>query len=613
MTTTNQQNGFTLKAYTGDAKTLLAWNLSKPKAKNLAGFTIQYETNGKGPFYLPNNLRFKDPSKHVQDATQPATSSLNAPLHKFRWIHVPGSLHQGVDPFFGAYTYTVTPRYLDTKGSLQAIDRTLSVSVTLAVGPFGKGTLRLGFARGFTQSQAFVHHFGPAALKRPDGLLFDTSQVAGKNSKGESYTYADQYAWLGFTARERLFEIANEVLANKNLKLDVFAYDLNEPDLAKIFLQLAAQGRIRMILDNAPLHHNKQGTTKEDEFEQAFLQASKPKPAAILRGKFSRFAHDKEFIVSDGTGPILVLTGSTNLSVTGLYVNSNHVIVFDDRVIAKKYSDVFNTAWMQNVNGPAFAKSPEGAAPFSFTSNPKIKVSFSPHTAPVATGILQGIVDRIAQEETLKSGNVLFAVMSLDAKSTGPIFPALRDLHRDQRIFSYGITDTQDGISLYKPGQSEGILVTGKPLKSQLPPPFDQIPSLGGVGHQVHHKFVVCGFNSPNAVVYCGSSNLALLGEQQNGDNLISIQDQDVATVFAIEALGLVDHFHFLNQVAQNAKANGEVAPKTTASATAAKVKSASKQHQATAAGWFLGTTDAWTKPYFQPSDLKFIDRNLFA
>lgn len=612
MTTTNQKNGFSIKAYTGDAKTMLAWNLTKPKTKNLAGFTIQYEANSKGPFYLSNNLRFEDSSKHVQDATQPATSSLNSPLHKFRWIHVPGSLNQGVDPFFGAYTYTVTPRYFDGKGSLVAIDRTLSVSVTVEVGRYRKGNMRIGFARGFMQSQAFVHHFGPAAVKRPDGLLFDTSKVLGKNSAGQSYTYADQYAWLGFTARELVFEIVNEVLANKNLKIDVFAYDFNEPDLAKIFLQLAAQGRIRMILDDASLHHDGAGTKYEDQFEQAFIKASKNKPTSIMRGKFGRFAHDKQFIVSDGTGPIQVLSGSTNLSVTGLYVNSNHVVVFDDPVIAKKYSDVFNTAWMQRVNGPAFAKSPEAMSPFTSTAVPKITVSFSPHSTAVATGILQGIVDRITDEQNLKSGNVLFAVMSIDAKSTGPVFPALRDIHRNQSIFSYGITDTQDGIALYKPGQSDGVLVTGKPLKSQLPPPFDQIPSLG-VGHQVHHKFVVCGFDRPNAVVYCGSSNLALGGEQANGDNLIAIYDQDVATVFAIEALGLVDHFHFLNQVVENAKATGKVAPKENASTSGAKLKSASKQHQAASAGWFLGTTDAWAKPYFQPTDLKFVDRTLFA
>jgi hypothetical protein len=57
---------------------------------------------------------------------------------------------------------------------------------------------------------------------------------------------------------------------------------------------------------------------------------------------------------------------------------------------------------------------------------------------------------------------------------------------------------------LYAPDKKTGVLVTGKPASTVLPPPFNQVPGVGA-GHQVHHKFVVCGFNGPDAVVYCGS------------------------------------------------------------------------------------------------------------
>ena len=65
------------------------------------------------------------------------------------------------------------------------------------------------------------------------------------------------------------------------------------------------------------------------------------------------------------------------------------------------------------------------------------------------------------------------------------------------------------------------------------------------VGSSIHHKFVVVDFKGPNPVVYCGSSNLAFTPEQKNGDNLIEIRDRDAVTVFAIEAIRLVDHFAF--------------------------------------------------------------------
>src|SRR5262249_34728521 len=165
---------------------------------------------------------------------------------------------------------------------------------------------------------------------------------------------------------------------------------------------------------------------------------------------------------------------------------------------------------------------------------------------------------------------------------------------------SFGISDSPSGIELYKPGRKTGVLVTGKPGKSTLPPPFDQVPGVG-LGHQVHHKFIVCGFSGDDPVVYCGSSNLPPGGEVSNGDNLIAIHDGDVATAFAIEALGLVDHFDFLDRVAAKSK---EETPKP---------KFASKLQEAVSAGWFLSTTDKWVEPYFDPNDLHCVDRRLFG
>jgi hypothetical protein len=194
-------------------------------------------------------------------------------------------------------------------------------------------------------------------------------------------------------------------------------------------------------------------------------------------------------------------------------------------------------------------------------------------------------------------GNVLFAVMEID-RGPSPVYTALNALHADQRIFSYGISDSPDGIALYAPGRKTGVLVTGKPVRTRLPPPFSQVPNLGAA-HQIHHKFVVCGFNGTDPVVFCGSSNLALGGEQLNGDNLLEIHDPDVATVFAIEALALVDHFEFLDRVARRRKTNTK--PPT------------SKKDAAASASWFLSTSDRWVRPHVDPNDLRYVDRRLFA
>ena len=264
----------------------------------------------------------------------------------------------------------------------------------------------------------------------------------------------------------------------------------------------------------------------------------------------------------------------------------------------------FRSAWDGDVHTAAFANSALATTPSAFNGDglPEMSITFSPHTVGDATQILDDLVARVEAEGKVEGGkgSVLFAVMQLDGGADNPVYDALNALHENQSIFSYGISDTPNGIALYPVRAKTGVLVTGKPVNTQLPPPFNQVPGVG-LGHQVHHKFVVCGFNGDDPVVYCGSSNLALKGEEVNGDNLLAIRNGDIATVFAIEALTLVDHFDFLDRTAKGPKAKG------------AKTPPALKQQASAAAGWFLGTTDTWSHKYFDGSDLHSVDRELFA
>jgi hypothetical protein len=156
------------------------------------------------------------------------------------------------------------------------------------------------------------------------------------------------------------------------------------------------------------------------------------------------------------------------------------------------------------------------------------------------------------------------------------------------------------------------VLVTGKPYRTALPAPFDQVHGLPDwLSHQVHHKFVVCDFNGDTPVVYCGSSNLAEGGEYENGDNLLEIRDQDVATVFAIEAAALVDHFDFLDRYATPRSASPAGTRGSTGSGGSGGVAAAATPPPETE--WHLGTTAAWAAPYFDEDDLKYADRLLFA
>src|ERR1700749_2036906 len=111
MASQNSKDGFSVRLYRGDAKTLLAFNLPKNKATRLAGFTICCTPQGKSSYYLYNTLQFADATKNVENKNEPPYSSINAPIQLFRWVHILGSFHQGNQVFFGSYSYIVTPRY----------------------------------------------------------------------------------------------------------------------------------------------------------------------------------------------------------------------------------------------------------------------------------------------------------------------------------------------------------------------------------------------------------------------------------------------------------------------------------------------------------------------
>jgi phosphatidylserine/phosphatidylglycerophosphate/cardiolipin synthase-like enzyme len=550
------KNGFQVRAYKGDAMTMLCFDLAESKAVNCVGFSIQCVTPANKSFFLYNRLAFDAPltdrNTNAAKLAEVSTPSDKAPFQKFRWLHIPTSSYDAKEEF-GTYTYRVTPRYMNDN-KLAPLDADRTVEVKMAVGPFRKGRLRIGFTRGFMISQAYSRRFGNDTSLKPNDakLLFDSSDTSGTYPRnlrpvgGRKYSYKDQYEWMGWQAHDLLFTTLQEIIADRAMTVDVFAYDFDEPDCAKQLLALAAAGRIRMLLDNSASHVSSNGkSSPEDIFEEEFNNRATA-GATIVRGRYSRQAHQKTFIIKKNKQPFRVLTGSTNLAINGLYINANHVVVIDDKDVAARYQQVFDQSFTylsaavkpkltQLTSQDLFKKD----FPFNKRSLPPLAISFAPHNKSSAESIL----DKINHAIKGAKESVLFAVMGMASNTSGPIVSTLREIHKDDDIFSYGITDKYDGVVVYKPAARRGKLVLTKKLQKNLPKPFNK--EIGTAAHKVHHKFLVMDFKSKEAVVYCGSSNLALLGEQQNGDNLLAIYDEDVATAFAIEAIRLIDHFHF--------------------------------------------------------------------
>jgi hypothetical protein len=555
MNSFNKNNGVSVRAYKGDAMTLLAFDLIPTLRNNLAGFTVRYGLKGSvDKSYIYNRLTFPNALMTASHST------LYAPIQKFNWVHVPNTNVNTQAAIFGEYIYEVTPRYIDN-GVLVPIDITLTVNIEINVSPFDMKNTKVGFTRGFVSSVAYAKRFNVNNNKvRPDvtTLLFDITQKADtaqrwddatRQYKPVDYTFEEQHKWLGWQARERIFKFLDTIIGDNSLQLKVFAYDLDEPEICKKLLKIAQRGKLKIILDDDGDKVGDHGNPDsfEGEFEREF-NFVKTGNSAILRGHYDSLAHCKVFIMLDSNDtPLQVLTGSTNFSTNGLYVNSNHVLVFDNENIAQRYNNLFENSFSK-----AKIDDFKGEEPtvldynFNEPGMPKMTITFAPHDEPDG----QRIFDRISQRIT-KVGNtdVLFAIMKDRSKSS--ILNAVKTQLKNNAVFTYGITDTisKDAVDyevfLYKPNNYNGIRVAGRGAANVLPPPFGTVAKIDG--YAIHHKFIVVNFRGNDPVVYCGSSNLAFGPEQRNGDNLLEIHDEDIVTAFAIEALRLVDHFHWRN------------------------------------------------------------------
>lgn len=551
------KNGVSFRAYKGDAMTLLAFDVSKELKENLAGFTIFYrfKLDGKeDKRYVFNRLTLPPEflKKNPQIPKIDLNSTLYSPIQKFNWVHVPNTNINTENPVFGAYTYEITPRYIKN-GKLLDLDKNLTVKLSIAVSPFNMKKTKVGFTRGFVSSTAYAKRFNVNNNKvRPKNneLLFDIKQVADKARRWNddtrkyeevTYTFEEQHQWLGWQARQRILGFLDEAIADSSVSVKAFIYDLDEPEVCKRLLLLAKENRLSILLDNAGKHGN------DNSFESGFATMFKETAAgenSIHRGCFLGLAHSKVFVQLKGGKAIRVLTGSTNFSTNGLYVNSNHVLIFDSKKIAQLYTDAFDAAF-NDID--KFKGSDYSIKEFEFTETglPALCITFAPHTKQAAQKIFDRISTRIAKTDNT---DVLFAIMKDTSKSG--ILDAVKKQVESNKVFTYGITDTigdaaDYSVFLYKPNSKKGIRVAAKGIANLLPKPFGRVAKIDG--YAIHHKFVVVNFKGADPVVYCGSSNLAFDPEQKNGDNLLEVRDKDVVTAFAIEALRLVDHFHWRN------------------------------------------------------------------
>lgn len=573
---------FTMKLWRGERMCLVAFDVEQAEP-DLVGFAIECKPPGAKRFsQLPNRLAFSY-DEPVGTAVTGGRwyPSKKAPFQKFRWVHFP------FEPRRGLYAYRGTKMHMPSDGVLKA---GATITLTISLDPVTyAGFVDVGFTRGFASSQAFRDKFPAAA----DINAIGRKIIPGDADGGLGFTKfpGDIYRWLGFEAADLIFGLLDEAVADPSITLDVFAYDLNEPD---IVARLEALGpRLRIIVDDATAKSKTgvvsgHGAAASNESQAAARLAATAGADHVRRTHFSGLQHHKVFIASRAGVPFKVLAGSTNFSFRGLYIQSNNALVFADAGIAVLYQQAFEAAFAD----PGGFKKLDLArkwqlAPANAAAVP-VHVCFAPHSSSaLPLNPVRGAIEQA-------SSSVFYAVAFLNQIKSGPTKEAF-DRLIEWPIFSYGVSDKAGGLAIIKPDGSVG-LVDFAFLARNAPEPFKSEWS-GGQGINVHHKFVVTDFNLPTAKVFTGSSNLAPSGENGNGDHLLMIEDPKIATAYAIEALRVFDHLHFRSTMQD-----------------AAKLKPAAREAALTLRKpRVISGEAAWFEPYYVAGSQKLKDRQLFV
>jgi len=575
----DSRNGITLAAHVGQRGVLLAFDLDEAQPalrQNLAGFAVQgfeLDIPGAQPFWLFNFLSF--PQSAGNTGWQPSNV---APFQLFHWVHFPQKSE-------GRLQYTMWPVYFvpghlpTSPGGLRMdANSARTVDVRLLVRPYPG--FALGFTRGFISSQGYLSFIQKKGISPdirpepgPEFPLFDTMPFKAK------------YDWLGASARVLLQQFMGR-WADPSVTVDIFAYDLDEPDVIRAIGALGNRGRV--IIDDSISSKKSKKTGKTTKRGHGIPSSAETKATAWLTGQgvavrrthFARFSHDKVFVLKRNGVAEAVLTGSANFSVRGSFVQSNSVIVMDHADVAGWYATAFRQAW---TDPKGFPTKPIGKRWFTpatqLTSLPALRISFAPHKQPPFS------IKNVATRLRKTTGSVLFSIMTPTGKGD-TLKVITQELVDRTKLLVVGTTENKSGVRAVKKNETDDTeVVPFDYLRAGVGPPFRAELS-GQGGQHIHHKFVVKDFNGADPVVYCGSSNLAAGGESENGDNLLEINDRAIATAYAVEAIGLFDHYRFRSKE-RGAKKRGE--PFT------------------------LAAKDTWTRDFYDPKRVNALQRKTYA
>lgn len=278
-------------------------------------------------------------------------------------------------------------------------------------------------------------------------------------------------------------------LSRVQTSLDIAAYEFNNPLLTQAVLDARARGvRVRVVTDN------NDGLGDDNTTLHQFVEAGIP----VVTDERSALMHNK-FMILDSSE---VWTGSWNYTINDTYRNNNNALVMRSQRAVQNYQTEFNEMFAEGQFGPTSrANTPSQ----TFTQN---GVSIGIYFAP-EDDVIEAMIEAIEQAQS----SIQFLA------------------------FSFTLDDVAQAMLARA---SAGIEITGIFERTGSETQFSELRPLFCAGLDVrqdgnpyilHHKvFIIDGHT-----VVTGSFNFSANATNSNDENLVIIQDVDLAAQYAAE------------------------------------------------------------------------------
>jgi len=550
-------------AYAGTYVIVLAWdtlNGKPPARKDLLGYAIERAEldlagNEVERYWLRGIKRFKDKDKGLPPGTPVSTAE--HPIQSFLWADYTAKAGT-------RYRFRIVPLYGKVKNP--KLDEPAAVTLDVIAENAGDQPLDSAdnstrhdvfFNRGVIGSQAYAREFGN---REPDA----------ENPR------AIEMKWLSRGLFEALVGFIG--LAGDGMGLRAAFYEFHYQPVANAFAKAIEAGADVKIVYDAESEY------KVDNQGSIATAGLDHYNAVIPRTVTEGIRHNKFIVLLQGTKPVAVWTGSTNVSAGGIFGHSNVGHIVWNEAVAAKYLDYWErlaaNLTATKLRAPNKAASPTPAA--KPPTNSVIPI-FSPRDDKEGNETLQWYADRLAEAKEVSCMTFAFNIDEVFQQVLSQENDVLRYVIKDDALAAEeSIGHDRDVIFAAGGYLDEGALANFLRERSN---PLNR-------NRYIHNKFMLVDPVGNDPLIVTGSANFSRPSQRINDENMLVIRgDKRVADIYFGEFMRVFDH-HYARYIVRILTDAGRSDPD---------------------AGYLKDKTSDWLPSHFSAASYKSKRRRYFA